>query len=281
MVIWDAQLDSGSRGFAPLDSLSACLTQLMVRRCAHVPPGLSRLTSLQRLCLLPEEAEPGEWAWGGAPGQHVQAALLRLRRLRHLALAPMPGCMEPPPALAAGPAQLASFAWVTPGPLSSRSTAALPGGEWLAGLRRLAAPASMLARSLPALAAARSLCFLGVDAGPPGSSPVPPELLAWAAGLPMLRHCVLGSADAAEGARAVAALRAARPLLIDCGAAAFHFPASMPPGVLGALPPALPAAAPAAGPSPQLPLAFKRYCPPFQYQRFLLCACGFDLDEPL
>ncbi|KAL4421332.1 hypothetical protein ABPG75_010623 [Micractinium tetrahymenae] len=231
LAIWDCQLDSGSLGLAPLHALSGCLAQLAVRCCAHVPPGLSLLTSLQRLCLLPEGVAELEWQMDVAPGLAVLEALPHLRRLRHLA----GGCM-----------QLESFL-------------------------------------LPALAAARSLCFLGVDAFPFGSSPVPPEVLAWAAGLPMLRHVILGSADATEGARAIVALRARCPRIIDFGAADFHHSFAMPPGVLSRLPPAPPAAgaAPAEPAAPAAPplLVFKRYYPPYQFQRFLLRACIVPDDD--
>lgn len=263
---WDAQFDA-PEGLRPLQHLSGCLTELSLRHCSQVPSGLSRLTSLARLAIVGHSWKQAEEDWeqpGPDPGLHVVAALPHLQRLRRLALSPMPGCWQPPAALA-GATQLQSFFWMAAEGMSALLDECLPPGSWLAGLQQLSGPADVLANSLPALVAARGLCVLGVEAF---NAAVPAGVLEWAGRLPALSRFVLG-ASAAEAARAADVLRGHRPGLLDCGVHDVYSPLSLQASVWRALA----ARAASRAPVASLLLAFLCFTASFQLQRCLLRAC--------
>lgn len=253
----------------------------VLRQNTHVPLGLSRLTNLQRLSI----ADPSsplwehEITWDGACGMVVVAALPHLTQLRHLALCCMPSMVAPPAALA-NATQLQSFFWL--GGLGSQATTALPWGPWLSGLRRLSAPADVLACSLPELAAARQLDMVGVHAFPTHlatseqcvRSRAANLALGWAVQQPYVRHIVLGAtdADAAQLRSAMARMQYCRPALQDGGMRRYH--TFLPDGLLATPAPVpLDAAGNPAFPNPSL-VQLRCYSDEFQFERCLLDICA-------
>jgi hypothetical protein len=131
-----------------------------------VPANLSQLTWLESFTwgASPPPIETNvQPAWfGGEDQEHTTsllAALPQLTRLTYLALGSTPRFDSPPRELA-GLSRLRTFVWLDPS--SPPEDAALPGGPWLGRLQRLAAPAHLLANSLPLLGAAPRLEHLVV-----------------------------------------------------------------------------------------------------------------------
>lgn len=116
----------------------------------------------------------------------ITQALPRLQRLTGLMLSMDPG--QELPAQLASLTSLHSLAWLV------RRSEPLPTGPWLSGLRRLAAPGSVLAASLPALAAARRLQLLVITPSEKCSHAA--STLAVVAGLPALLRLVVDDDDA-------------------------------------------------------------------------------------
>ena len=143
-----------SSGYGPLSALHS-LRHLKLSACRSLPSNLCQLTWLEALTLLDEDFDMQEECI-----QNLLSALPRLTGLTYLALDSMVGFDSPPAALA-GLSHLHTFVWLeaisTPG-----ADAALPAGPWLGSLRRLAAPACLLANSLPVLAGAPRLEHLAV-----------------------------------------------------------------------------------------------------------------------
>ena len=142
-----------SDGYAPLAALRS-LRGLWLES-VRLPANLSQLTWLESLTVVDEgellQQDPEH-------GALLRAALPWLTRLRYLTLDPMAG-MDSPPAALAGLSRLHTFVW------RGEADAALPAGPWLGSLRRLAAPAHLLANSLHLLAAAPRLEHLFVSGG--------------------------------------------------------------------------------------------------------------------
>ena len=142
-----------SSDHAPLAALGS-LRVLALNECLTVPSNLSQLTWLEAFSLFNAQHTLAESA-----DQTLLPALPRLTGLRHLALDRLLE-LDSPPAALAGLSQLQTFIWLdvkTPD-----ADAVLPAGLWLRSLRRLAAPAGLLANSLPLLTAAPCLEHLVV-----------------------------------------------------------------------------------------------------------------------
>jgi hypothetical protein len=115
----------------------------------------------------------------------------------------------------AGLRQLSTFHWLGAG---SRlpPAAQLPGGAWLGSLRHLVAPQALVARSLPALAAAQQLEHVGMWGA--ASAPAQVAIMRWAPGCASLRQLDL-QLDEVCGSVLEAALQAQqqrRSLSVRC-----------------------------------------------------------------
>ena len=198
--------DAGS--YAALTRLS--LHTLELSGCVRVVPDcLSALTSLQ--CLAVDGCNMGaEEEADVAAG--LAAALPHLTQLTQLAAA-----LESPAPLAALTA-LTGLRWLVWACTPEGDTAALPPGSWLAALQTLAAPLSLVARSLPALVSAQRLEQLCLYMHGGQSEAAASQLrasLSWAVQQPSLQHLLLGDqplpgtawADVAAAARLRPSLR--------------------------------------------------------------------------
>lgn len=154
LTLQDAQFESS--GHAALAALHS-LRHLRLDGCFSLPSNLSELTWLEAFSLQNDDDQMQEGS-----SQTLLSALPQLTRLTYLALDSMKG-LESPPAALAGLTHLHTFVWLDAiSPQLEGSDAALPGGPWLGSLRRLAAPAQLLANSLPLLAGPPRLEHLGV-----------------------------------------------------------------------------------------------------------------------
>ena len=146
--------DYGSDGYAPLAALRSL--RGLGLDSVKLPANLWQLTWLESLRVVDQMD-----VWEDDPEQRaiLLSALPHLARLRYVAVPLMPG-LESLPAALAGLSQLHTFIWQYRGP--QPADAALPVGPWLGSLRRLAAPAFVLANSLHLLEAAPRLQHLVV-----------------------------------------------------------------------------------------------------------------------
>lgn len=195
-----------SSGYSALLHLPS-LRHLELYRCHSLPACLSQLTQLEALVIDdhcgalglvdPEEED------GLSATDIVAAALPRLQQLTYLALDSTHPRASLPVELT-NLTNLRSFYWLEAG------GGVLPPGAWLSGVRRLAAVAGCVADSLPALAAATRLEFLGLHYlnGVPQSAVA--GMLQGVASLPAMRRILLHGTHASFGKNAQALLDAQR-----------------------------------------------------------------------
>lgn len=170
---------------APLAALSGTLRRLAVRGCnGWLPRCLSTLTSLQELTI----DDPNAATDDSSPmpccrrsGRGLEAALPAMQQLTKLELSTAPG-LDAPPAALASLTRLHTLMFQPGWYLPESKQAALPGGQWLASLRRVLVPAGVLERSAAVLAAAPDLlrdplpcnnrrCNCSLCSGSPGAAP--------------------------------------------------------------------------------------------------------------
>ena len=182
LTLSDFEYDSDA--FALLSALPS-LRRLRLQGGNNLPANLSQLTWLESLTICDDnrmlKGEP-------EPSAVLLAALPHLTGLTYLALDSMEG-VDCPPGELAGLGRLHTFIWLDPN--SPPADAVLPAGPWLGSLRRLAAPAHLLANSLPLLKAAPRLEHLAVTV--PGQNGEPTLcILRSAVRWPSLRQLSLG-----------------------------------------------------------------------------------------
>ena len=129
-------------GYAPLSRLRS-LRLLALRDHFCIPDNLPHLTWLEALSLIETSCTTAARALQAS--SILLEALRRLTRLGHLALTSIAG-VEIPLQELAGLSQLHTFVWLDGDP-STAADAVLPAGSWLGSLRRLGAPARLLANS--------------------------------------------------------------------------------------------------------------------------------------
>lgn len=198
-----------AEGYAPL-ARATWLVCLRLDFAAALPACLPAMTWLQELELLfmdtPLEVEgPAEWS------QLLASAIRPLSQLRHLCVGPEEDAVaDPQPLLAAaaGLCHLRSFCWqgdcLEPQP-------ALPAGPWLSGLRRLGLPVHVAAASTVQLLEARRLECLTLYGE--GSVQANLSLLEWAPQHPSLRTLGMGIWPYPEIQAAVERMRQQHPCL--------------------------------------------------------------------
>ena len=191
--------DYGSDGYAPLTALRS-LRGLWLANVCWLPANLSQLTWLESLTV-DDEAELLQQ--DPEHGALLRAALPHLTWLRHLTLHSVLELKSPPAALA-GLSQLHTFIWLDRR-APPAADAALPAGPWLGSLRRLAAPAHLLANSLHLLAAAPRLQHLFVSGADKHGDPTL-RILRRAARFPSLQKLSLETLGGIEHTKLPAAL---------------------------------------------------------------------------
>lgn len=169
--------------YAPLTRLSLLHTLKLTGCVTAVPDCLSALTSLQSLTVDGCNMEDEQVA---AVAAGLASALPHLTRLTRLELA-----LWSPGPLAALTA-LTGLRWLCWQYAVNGSAAALPPGNWMQRLQTLAAPNSLVARSLPALEGAHSLEQLCVYAGMQSDTQLR-ATISWAARRTSLRQLLLGN----------------------------------------------------------------------------------------
>jgi len=179
--IWHPFKDAGS--YAPLTRLSQLHT-LKLAGCVYVLPDcLSALTSLQSLAVEGCSVNAEQQAAMAAGLSH---ALLHLTQLTQLQLAlRSPGPLASLTALVS----LRQLSWW--GALDGDG-AELPHGRWIQQLEGLAAHASLVARSLPALEGARNLQQLSLYPASSVSDAQLQSVVRWAAQHAPLQQLLLG-----------------------------------------------------------------------------------------
>ena len=175
-------------GYTTLTALSS-LRRLALSSCRHLPACLSQLTGLEALSIDdPERCREDSEEELSA----VVEAVGLLTSLTHLAFAHYdpPGLEEALPRLP----RLRSL-WCLP--IRPPVEEALPAGGWLTNLQRLGLPIRHLHNSLPALASARQLQTLAINAfAEDHAEPdLLPGVLRWAAQRPALREVFVDISD--------------------------------------------------------------------------------------
>lgn len=192
-------------GYAPLAGLRS-LRLLALRDHFCIPDNLSQLTWLEALSLI--ETSCTTTARALQASSILLEALPRLTRLGHLALTSIAGVDSPPLELA-GLGRLHTFVWLDGDP-STPADAVLPAGPWLGSMRRMGAPAHLLANSSHLLGGAPCLEHLAVIVDSEHAEPAhTQDILRSAVYWPSLRKLSLASTSREGGGELPAALVAA------------------------------------------------------------------------
>ena len=174
----------GGEDDGPWEQLRSLTALRMAGFETRAPRCLGRLTQLRSLHV---SRPAGGDLFSSAEAQLLHAALPALQQLTHMGLELV---LPSPPASLSCLCQLRSFGFLSyeEGNDPAGAPGQLPAGPWLAGLRRLAGTCSLLAASLPALAAASQLQELGLlqVVGPEQQAAV--SILQWAGGRPAMRR---------------------------------------------------------------------------------------------